>query len=156
MASDLNRVTLIGRLTRDPELRFTANNKTPIASFSIANNRTFVTNNEKREMVSYFNCVVWGKMGEVFVKYAKKGDRVGIDGYIQQRSWEDKEGGKRSTVEVVVDSFQFLSSKSGQPTGDAAPAMNVPDGPMTQDMHNYHDESYSSSSNPMSDEDIPF
>ncbi len=110
MSTDMNRVTVIGRLTRDPELRFTQS-KTAVCSFSLANNRSYVTNNEKREMVSFFNCVLWGKAGEALAKWSKKGNRLGIDGYLQQRSWEDKDGNKKYTVEIVAESFQFLESK---------------------------------------------
>lgn len=111
MATDFNRVILIGRLTRDVDLR-QIQSGTSIASFSIANNRSYVTGGgEKREEVSFFNCILWGKQGEAFAKYVKKGHRVAIEGRLQQRTWQDKDGNNRSTVEVVADSFQFLESK---------------------------------------------
>ena len=111
MATDFNRVILIGRLTRDVDLR-QIQSGTSIASFSIANNRSYVTGSgEKREEVSFFNCILWGKQGEAFAKYVKKGHRVAIEGRLQQRTWQDKEGNNRSTVEVVADSFQFLESR---------------------------------------------
>lgn len=109
MASDINRVTLIGRLTKDVELRQTKS-EISVASFSIANNKSYSNNGEKKEEVSYFNCTAWGKAGEIINQYMKKGDRIGIDGRLKQNSWQDKEGNKRYDIEVVVDNFQFLSS----------------------------------------------
>jgi len=112
MASDLNRVVLIGRLTRDPELKHIPSG-TAIANFSIANNRTYSSSGEKTEQVSFFNCIAWAKTGEVIVEYCKKGQRIAIEGRLQQRGWEDKNGQKRSTVEIVVENFQFLTAKGG-------------------------------------------
>ncbi len=150
MAGDINKVVLIGRLTRDPEMRYTQNG-TAMATFSIANNRVYSVSGEKKEMVSFFNCVVWARAAETIVQYCKKGQRIGIDGRLQQRSWDDKDGNKRSTVEVVVDNFQFLSGgRSGggeeETSSDSSPA----------------DSGYSSNNapemetNPFSDDDIPF
>ncbi len=140
MASDINRVILIGRLVKDPDLRYTQGG-TSVASFSIANNRSYVASGEKKEIVSYFNCVAWGKLGELIVQYTKKGHRIGIEGRLQQRSWEDQSGNKRSTVEVIVENFQFLTPKDA---GGASEGMDIP--ASTPDMD----------SNPFSDEDIPF
>lgn len=153
MASDLNRVMLIGRMVKDPELRYTQSG-TSVASFSIANNRSYVSNGEKREDVSYFNCVAWGKAGEIIAQYMKKGQRIGLDGHLQQRSWDDKQTGtKRYAVEVVVDNFQFLSSPS-ESAGSG------------QDNSGYSDSGSWSSGNsapsepqggsPFSGDDIPF
>ncbi|OHD65256.1 MAG: hypothetical protein A2176_05310 [Spirochaetes bacterium RBG_13_51_14] len=144
MASDLNKSMLIGRLTRDPELRYTQSG-TSVCSFSIANNRTYVSGGEKKEQVSYFNCVAWGKTGEVIAEYCKKGQRIGIEGRLQQRSWNDQDGNRRNTVEVVVDNFQFLSAprESTVDTSSEAPSPSSTDSSPNVD-------------NPFSDEDIPF
>jgi single stranded DNA-binding protein len=88
MSTDLNRVTMIGRLTRDVDLR-QIQSGTSIASFSIANNKSYTTNGEKKEEVSFFNCICWGKQGEVFAKYVKKGHKVAVEGRLQQRAWQD-------------------------------------------------------------------
>jgi single-strand DNA-binding protein len=144
MASDLNKVILVGRLTRDPELKYTQGG-TSVCSFSIANNRTYVTAGEKKEQVSFFNCVAWAKTGEVIAEYCKKGKRIGIEGRLQQRSWDDQEGKKRQTVEIVVDNFQFLDPP--QSAGGSAPeAPSSSAGP----------DSSTNIDNPFSDEDIPF
>ena len=147
MPSDINRIILIGRLVKDPELRYTQNG-TSVSSFSIANNRTYVSGGEKKEFVSFFNCVAWGKLGELIVQYCKKGQRIGIEGRLQQRSWEDQDGKKRSAVEVVVENVQFLTSREGsfesqEVVQSAAPIENFPG---TTEMND----------NPFSDDDIPF
>ena len=146
MPSDLNRVLLIGRLVRDPELRYTANG-TAVASFSIANNKSYTSNNEKKEQASFFNCIAWGKLGELIVQYCKKGHRIGVEGRLQQRSWDDQSGNKRSVVEVVTDNIQFLSPResfSGEPQIDLNTSYQ--DIPLSSEMDN----------NPFSDDDIPF
>jgi single-strand DNA-binding protein len=147
MASDLNKVILIGRLVRDPELRYTQGG-TPVANFSIASNRTYTVNNEKKEIVSFFNCIAWNKLGEIIVQYCKKGNRIGIEGRLQQRSWEDQNGNKRSTVEVVTENFQFLT-----PRGDSAGGEIPVDTQQNQDFSGAIPEM---DSNPFSDDDIPF
>ncbi|MCL2355206.1 MAG: single-stranded DNA-binding protein, partial [Oscillospiraceae bacterium] len=84
----MNKVTLMGRLTRDPEVRYTQTNNTLIASFSLAVNRRFVKQGEERQ-ADFINVVAWSKTGEFCSKYFKKGQQVGIIGRIQTRSWED-------------------------------------------------------------------
>lgn len=132
MASDLNKTIIIGRLTKDPELR-TTQNGTPVCSFTIANNRTYVAAGEKKESVNFFNCVAWAKTGEVIAEHCKKGQRMGIEGRLQQRTWDDQDGKKHQVVEIVVDNFQFLSPPANS-QGGPAPATD----------------------NPFSDDDIPF
>lgn len=127
MASDLNSVVLIGRLTKDVDLRHT-NTGTSVATFSIANNKTYTMGGEKKEQVSFFNCVAWGKLGELMAQYCRKGHRVGLEGRLQQRTWE-KDGEKRSTVEIVVENLQFLQPKDGAEHPDvpaATPAEPAP------------------------------
>ena len=113
MSTDLNRIMIIGRLTKDPELRATQAG-TAVCSFSIANNKTWGKGGEKKEEVSFFNCTAWAKTGEVIAEYVKKGQRIAIDGRLQQRSWEDTAGAKRCAVEIVVDNFQFIEPKGGE------------------------------------------
>lgn len=110
MKNDLNKVVLIGRLTRKPELKYT-NKKTAIANFSLASNRSFKVLDEVKEEVSFFNCVAWSKLGEIIAEHCTKGERIGVEGRLQQRSWDDKEGKKRTAIDVVVDNFQFLTNK---------------------------------------------
>jgi single-strand DNA-binding protein len=145
MASDLNKTILIGRLVKDPELRYTQSG-TSVTSFSIANNRTYVSGGEKKEGTYFFNCTAWGKLGELIVQFCKKGNRIGIEGRLQQRSWEDQEGKKRSTVEIVVENCQFLTPKDsmGSASMENSIPSNMPEG--TPDIEN----------NLFSDDDIPF
>ena len=126
MSNDINKVILIGRLTREPELKYIPSG-TAVANFSLASNKSFTQNGEKKESTSFFNCIAWGKLGEIMDQYCKKGHRIGIEGKLQQRSWEDKDGNKRSAVEIVVDNFQFLDSKKGDDSGDNTEGNPVPD-----------------------------
>ena len=110
MSSDLNRVTIIGRLTRDPELKQTKSGKA-VTSFSIGNTTGWGDN----EKSNFFTVVAWQKTAEIVCQYMKKGSKIGVDGRLEYRSWEDDNGLKRSTVEIVAESIQFLDSvASGQ------------------------------------------
>lgn len=106
----MNKVFLIGRLTRDPELRYTGNN-TAVASFSIAVNRNFTNQSGERE-ADFINIVVWRKQAENVKNYLKQGSQVAIDGRIQTRSYDDSEGNKRYVTEVVADNVEFLGTKA--------------------------------------------
>lgn len=120
MAKGFNKVILIGNLTRDPETRSTPSGQT-VTNFSLAVNRTWKgADGQQQEAVSYINCVAWGKPGEIIAQYLSKGRPLLVSGRLDQRSWEDKEtGGKRSTVEVVVEDFNFVDSGGGNSDGGA-------------------------------------
>ena len=105
----MNKVFLIGRLTRDPELRYTGNN-TAVASFSIAVNRNFTNQSGERE-ADFINIVVWRKQAENVKNYLTQGSQVAIDGRIQTRSYDDQDGKKRYVTEVIADNVEFLWSK---------------------------------------------
>lgn len=104
-----NRVELIGNLTRDPEMRYTPSGAA-VATFSIATNRTFVTDGEKKEEVDFHRCVAWNKLAELCQQLLKKGNRVFVSGRLQNRSWEDKDGGQRNTTEIVIEDMLLLTS----------------------------------------------
>ena len=106
----MNKVFLIGRLTRDPELRYTGSN-VPVASFSLAVNRNFTNQSGERE-ADFINIVVWRKQAENVKNYLSQGSQVAIDGRIQTRSYDDKDGNKRYITEVIADNVEFLGSKS--------------------------------------------
>lgn len=113
----LNEVRLIGNLTKDPESR--AAGQSTIANFSIAVNRRWTAGDgTKKEEVSYFDCEAWNKTGELVMNYLKKGRSVLVGGRLQQDRWEDKDGGKRSKIKIVVENVQFL----GQKPEEGAPA----------------------------------
>ena len=106
----MNRAMLVGRLTTKPELRYTSSNL-PFARFSVAVNRTYSNAQGERE-ADFINVVVWRKQAENVCNFLNKGSLVSVEGRIQTGSYDDKDGNKRYTMEVVADSVQFLESKS--------------------------------------------
>ena len=106
----MNKVILIGRLTRDPELRYTGNN-IPAATFSIAVNRPFSNQAGERE-ADFFNITVWRKQAENVKNYLSQGSQVAIEGRLQTRSYDDANGQKRYVTEVVADNVEFIGSRN--------------------------------------------
>jgi len=106
----MNKVILMGRLTRDPEVRYTQTNNTLVASFSLAVNRRFARQGEERQ-ADFFNVVAWNKQGEFCSKYFKKGQQVGVIGRLQTRTWDDDKGTKHYITEVVAEEAYFADSK---------------------------------------------
>ena len=106
----MNKVILMGRLTRDPETRYTQTNNTLVSSFSLAVNRRFVRQGEERQ-ADFINVVAWSKLGEFCSKYFKKGQQVGVIGRIQTRTWDDDQGTKHYVTEVVAEEAYFADSK---------------------------------------------
>jgi len=108
MAKGFNKVTLMGNLTRDIDMRTTPNGQS-VANFSLAVSRSWKNQNgEPQEQTSFINCVAWGKPGEIIAQYIKKGDPLLVSGRLDQRSYEDKDGNKRQAVEVNVEDFNFI------------------------------------------------
>lgn len=105
----MNKALLIGRLTRDPELRATFTGRN-VCQFSIAVNRNFTNANGERE-ADFINCVVWDKQAENLVKYQKKGNQIAVDGRIQTRNYEDKDGKRVYVTEILANNISFLDSK---------------------------------------------
>ena len=120
----MNKVFLIGRLTRDPELRYTGSN-IPVATFSLAVNRNFSNQNGERE-ADFINIVVWRKQAENCKNFLSQGSQVAIEGRLQSRSYDDKDGSKRYVTEVVADNVEFLGSRnsSNNSNSTSAPAGN--------------------------------
>ncbi|RSL28706.1 single-stranded DNA-binding protein, partial [Salibacterium salarium] len=106
----INRVVLVGRLTRDPELRYTPNG-VAVVNFGIAVNRPFTNQQGERE-ADFFNCVAWRKQAENVANYLKKGSQAGIDGRLQSRRYENQEGRRVTVVEVQAESVQFLEPRN--------------------------------------------
>ena len=106
----MNKVILMGRLTRDPEVRYTQTNNTLVSSFSLAVNRRFARQGEERQ-ADFINIVAWSKLGEFCSKYFKKGQQVGVIGRIQTRTWDDDQGTKHYVTEVVAEEAYFADSK---------------------------------------------
>ncbi len=112
----MNRVVVVGRITRDPELKFTQSN-IAVVSFSIAVNRTYL-NAQGEQEADFINCVAWRKQAENLTKFVKKGALIGVDGRLQTRSYQTQTGENRYITEVVCDSIQFLETKGTPSSGD--------------------------------------
>ena len=108
----MNKVILMGRLTKEPELRYTTSNNTAVCNFTLAVNRRFQKQGEERK-ADFIPVVVWGKQAEFCEKYFAKGRQVAVAGRIETSSWNDNEGKKRYKTEVVADEVYFADSKQG-------------------------------------------
>ena len=116
----MNRVCLVGRLTTKPELKYTTSN-VPITRFSLAVNRTFKNEQGGRD-ADFINILAWRKTAELICNYFDKGSQIGLEGRIQTGSYDDKDGNKRYTTEVVVDQVYFIDSRNGGNTSsDVSP-----------------------------------
>ena len=115
----MNKVILMGRLTRDPEVRYTQTNNTLVASFSLAVNRRFVRQGEERQ-ADFINVVAWSKTGEFVSKYFKKGQQVGVIGRLQTRNWDDDQGQKHYITEVIAEETYFADSRRDGMQSDMA------------------------------------
>ncbi|WNN67414.1 single-stranded DNA-binding protein [Lactococcus lactis] len=113
----INNVVLVGRITRDPELRYTPQQNQAVATFSLAVNRQFKNANGERE-ADFINCVIWRQQAENLANWAKKGTLIGVTGRIQTRNYENQQGQRVYITEVVADSFQILESKGGAKQND--------------------------------------
>ena len=128
MASSLNRVMLIGNLTRDPELRKTTGGQS-VASFTIATNRVYTgSDGQKKEQADYHSLVAWGRLGEVCAQYLTKGKKIYADGRLQTREWEGQDGQKRYRTEVVLENMIMLdrAGQGGAPRSIEAAEGSVP------------------------------
>lgn len=118
----MNNITLTGRMVKDPELKYTTNN-TAVLTFTLAVSRN-------KEETDWIPCVAWKAGAELIAKYVKKGDKLGITGRLQSRSWETKDGEKRSTLEVITNEVEFLNQKRTEekPAPKPAPEPGYYDG----------------------------
>jgi single-strand DNA-binding protein len=108
----VNKVILVGRLGRDPETRFTGGGQA-VANFSVATDETYKDKNgERQKRTEWHKIVVWGKQAEIAQQYLKKGSLIFIEGRIQSREWQDKEGQKRTSFEIVASNFRMLGGRS--------------------------------------------
>ncbi len=111
MSRDLNKVMIIGRLGRDPEMRYTPSGR-PVTTFSVATSRSWNTSDgEKRTETEWFNVVAWSNLAEICNQYLSKGRQVYIEGRIQTRQWDDQEGNKHQTVEVIANEMIMLGDR---------------------------------------------
>jgi len=127
----VNKAILIGNLGRDPELRYTASG-TAVANFTLATNESWNNKQgEREERTEWHRIVAWGRTGELCAQYLSKGRTVYVEGRIQTREWEDREGQKRRTTEIVAQNVQFLGGRGGSGGGGGGPRDDEPpdDGP---------------------------
>ncbi|MBO4325702.1 MAG: single-stranded DNA-binding protein [Clostridia bacterium] len=122
----MNKVILIGRLARDPELRYTASN-TAVCQFTVAVDRRFKSDNQPQ--ADFIPVVAWRQTAEFVAKYFSKGNRIAITGQIQVRSWDDTEGKKRYATEVIADDVEFVESKRQDGGYSSAPLSDEPAAP---------------------------
>jgi single-strand DNA-binding protein len=115
MAS-LNRVLLMGNLTRDVEVKYTANNNA-VANIGLAVNRRYRSGDEYKEETTFIDCEAWGKTAETMGKYLSKGRPVFIEGRLKLDEWQDRDGNRRTKLVTVVENFQFIDSRSGGSDG---------------------------------------
>jgi single-strand DNA-binding protein len=152
----VNKVILVGRLGRDPETRYTSGGQA-VANFSVATDESYKDRNgERQKRTEWHKIVVWGKQAEIAQQYLKKGSLVFIEGRIQSREWQDKEGQKRTSFEIVATNFRMLG---GRGEGMAAGAGAGGGGAARSDEveHGGGGEDFGSGAGPeISDEDIPF
>ena len=106
----LNHIVIMGRLTRDPELRYTQS-QTPVASFSVAVERDFTPKDGSERQTDFIDCVAWRSTAEFVSKYFQKGSMVAVSGRLQMRDWTDRDGNKRRSAEIVADNVYFGESK---------------------------------------------
>jgi single-strand DNA-binding protein len=158
----VNKVILVGRLGRDPETRFTSGGQA-VANFSVATDESYKDRNgERQKRTEWHKLVVWGKQAEVVQKFLKKGSQAYFEGRLQTREWQDKEGQKRYTTEVVVTDFRFLGGRGdGMAAGAGASSGGAARGGGGDDFDHSaapsDDFGSPSTSGPeISDEDIPF
>ena len=153
----MNKVILIGRLTRDPELRYTSSN-VATCSFSVAVDRPFANQNGERE-ADFINIVVWRKQAENCKNYLTKGSQVAVEGRIQTRNYDDKDGKKVYVTEVVADNVQFLGAKgnggNSASNDDTTPYDFSADMNQTTDVSNDPFADFGSSIE-ISDDELPF
>lgn len=157
----INNVTLVGRLTKDPDLRYTANG-TATATFTLAVNRNFTSQNGERE-ADFINCVIWRKSAENLANFAKKGSLIGVTGRIQTRNYENQQGQKIYVTEVVVDNFQMLEKRqeggnnqsTGVPSGQSS-NYNQNNQNGAQANFGGNNDPFGGSSIDIQDDDLPF
>lgn len=136
----MNKVVLIGRLTKDPELNFTAGTGTAVCRFTLAVTRPF-----KKDETDFINCIAFGKTGETIAQYLTKGRQVALTGSIRTGSYDAKDGTKRYTTDVVVASFEFIGNSNGSNNSQGGPSSN-----------NYDQGGFYDDMAPIDDGDCPF
>ena len=157
MAGSVNKVILIGRLGRDPEVRYTPSGM-PVANFSVATSENWNDKQgQKQERTEWHRIVVWGKLAELCGQYLAKGRQVYLEGRLQTRQWDDRDGKKKFTTEVVAREVTFLGGRGEAGEGKRAPAAEGGGGADKAGAAPTSDEpGFDYGPPPMSDDDVPF
>ncbi len=148
----INRTVLVGRLTKDPELRRTAND-IAVTSFTVAVNRPYTSQSGDRE-ADFIQCVAWRRQAETVERFLSKGSLVGVEGRIQTRSYDDQDGNRKYITEVVCDSVQFLDTKSSNDS-DSRDRRNTYDATTSKNQNKSKDID-DSADDLISEDDLPF
>ena len=122
----MNKVILLGRLTKDPDVRYTQNTNTMVTSFTLAVNRRFVKQGEERQ-ADFINIVAWNKTGEFVSKYFKKGQQVAVIGRLQTRTWDDDKGQKHYITEVIAEEAYFAGDKKEETQSNTTDDFEITD-----------------------------
>lgn len=152
----INNVVLVGRLTKDPDLRYTATG-TATATFTLAVNRNFTNQSGNRD-ADFINCVIWRKSAETLANYARKGTLLGVTGRIQTRNYENQQGQRVYVTEVVADNFQLLESRSAneQRQQSNPDSQNNQSGSNNSPDFGNNPDPFSNGSIDIADDDLPF
>ena len=143
----MNKTILLGRLTKNPEIKFSQTNNVKVATFSLAVNRKYVKQGEERQ-ADFFNVVAWNKLAESISKYVSKGQQIAILGRLETRTWEDEQGIKHYVTEVIAEEVDFLERRKKQEPSDAI--LNGTSTPIQDFTNNSEDEEI------MGSDDLPF
>ncbi len=146
MARSINKVILVGNLTRDPELKYTPQGHA-VCTFGLATNREWLSNGEKQESADFHNIVAWNKLGELCSQLLTKGDKAYLEGRIQTRTWQGDDGKKNYRTEIVIDEMLILNGKGGDSNASAKDNASSGEDSQTVDV-NFDEE--------VSAEEIPF
>lgn len=147
----MNKVILIGRLTKDPDLRFAAGSGTAVTRFTVAVNRPM-----KKDEADFINCIAFGKTGETIAQYLTKGRQLAINGNIRTGSYEAKDGTKRYTTEVVVETFEFIAGDTGASRGANSFNDNMGGSAFDAPGSSFNNQGSNDDMMPIDDGDIPF
>ncbi len=156
MAGSLNKATLIGNLTRDPELRKTPAGQS-VTSFGIATNRSYTgADGVKKEQADFHNVVAWGKLAEICAQYLFKGKKVYVDGRLQTRDWEGQDGVKKNRTEIIIENMIMLDKPGTQTAGQALAGQVAGAGATADNLGGLKDEPPVVNEEEIKLEDIPF
>ena len=154
--SSINKVILIGRLGKDPEIKYTAGGA-PVAKFSLATDEVFKDRaGEQQKRTEWHNIVAWNRLAEICGEYLTKGKQIYIEGSIRSRQWEDQSGNKRTAYEIVAREMKMLGSKADSERASASASFGTPPEPVAQSTEPAAGGPASRPETEITDEDIPF